>query len=218
MRPTIAELHDESKFILIESFHIDDTMRFLTGQLNTARESDRKTNKLIGRVFSFGFFLVCVFIGYKIGTSIVKGSIDKITVNQGIQSLYGILAMFFIILPIHELIHGLTFKYFKAPKVGYGVSIKAGMVYAYAQKFPISMPELRVLAMMPFLVLTTILCISLGFFPQYQAFIITILIIHTMACVGDFALTRYSIIHKNKEIYSYDDLEVEKKTYFFERI
>ncbi len=216
MRPTTEELHDESKFRLIQSFHVDDTMKFLMGQLN-ANDTDKKTNKWIGRFFGALIILSLGYLGYEFGKILATKGGDS-SLKSISQLLYGFLIMMFVVLPIHELIHGLTFKYFKAPKVGYGVSLKAGMVYAYAQKFPISMSELKVLAMMPFLILTSIFLILLVLMPQYQVVIVSILVLHTLACIGDFALTRYAFINQNRAIYSYDDLENEKKTYFFEAL
>lgn len=211
MRPTLEQLHDKNLFKEIASFHIDETLKFLMNSDGYGKTvEEKKPSSLFQK---FGVVLITI-----IGGLIGYFSVTWIKDLQGLQLGLGFLILFLGILPFHEWIHGLTFKSFKAPEVGYGISWKAGMVYAYAQKFPISMPELKKVAIMPFAVITPLLCIAWYLMPQYSTIFIFILLIHTMACIGDFALVYYAIKNKNKTIYTYDDLKVEKKTYFFEKL
>ncbi len=212
MRPTIEELHNDVNFNLIQSFHVDETMKFLLGQLDE-KPATKKTwkQKIVLGLIMIGLGAA----GYQIGKAAAGGNMQY--AQMGYQAGFGFLAMYLIALPIHEAIHALVFKYFKAPKVGFGVSLKAGMVYAYAQEFPISMPELITLAVMPFAITTPLLCIGWLILPQYMAFFITLLLIHSLGCIGDFALIRYALKNKHRQIFTYDDLLKEKKTYFFEK-
>jgi hypothetical protein len=211
MRPTLHDLHDEKKFNKIEDFHIDETMKFLMNldwfgkELETNIDSKKKTKNTIL------FFAVSALIGAFGG---------KFLINKDLNGLYFIItfALFFVvILPIHKTIHAILFKSFKAADVGFGIAPKAGMVYAYAQDFPISMKELIKVAIMPFAIITPILIGCIFLLPQYQTAIVAILLIHTLACIGDFALVKYGYKNKDKEIYTYDDIKNEKRTYYFEK-
>ena len=42
-------------------------------------------------------------------------------------------------------------------------------------------------------------------------------VIGETAIIGDFALIRYALKNKHRQIFTYDDLLKEKKTYFFEK-
>lgn len=125
---------------------------------------------------------------------------------------------FIAFLPIHEFIHGLAFKRIGAPKVGYGYSLKSLMVYAYSQNFPSTMREVALVAGMPFGVITTALIIGWILLPAYPVFWGFLLLIHTLGCIGDFALINYHRKNRHRTIYTYDDVEGERKTYFFEEV
>jgi hypothetical protein len=207
MRPSKEALQNENQYTLVSSFSTDDTLNFL---LNKKKENtdDKKPKSNIGMMLLmilsgvFGFFTVKHF-----------GN----TMGNKIHMLYALVALFLIVLPIHEFIHGLTFKALGAPKVGYGISWKGGMIYAYAQEFPISMQELKKVAIMPFLVITSVLAILLFVLPAFKSGVVLIQIFHTLACIGDFLLVKYAIKAAHKNHYTYDDILHERKTYFYNK-
>ncbi|MFM2392412.1 MAG: hypothetical protein RLZZ546_389, partial [Bacteroidota bacterium] len=45
MRPTLSELHDETKFNKIADFHIDDTMKFLSDPEGDGKAEIEKSSK-----------------------------------------------------------------------------------------------------------------------------------------------------------------------------
>jgi hypothetical protein len=205
MRPTLEQLHDENNYIETESFHIDDMMQFVNRELGfgtSKKESSKFKSSLV--------LIASMIFGGILGFGLIR-------FGGSTQMLIGFGVLMLVVLPIHEWIHGLTFKSFGAPDVGYGFSHKAGMIYAYAQNFPITMPELRKVAMMPFVVITPILIILLLLLPSYKAVILTILIIHTLSCMGDYSLIKYANRNMNKEVYTYDDIRDKKMSYFFEK-
>jgi hypothetical protein len=211
MRPILSELHDDTKFNKIADFHIDDTMKFLKDPNGYGSSETERPNKKTQAIGGIAFFVISIVVGYLAGKQIMASG------NSGIQLIAGFLGFMFIVLPIHEGIHALVFRSFNATDVGFGFAPKAGMVYAYAQDFPITIKELIKVAIMPFAIITPILVLGLYIFPNYVSVFVFLLIIHTMACIGDFALVKYGYENKDKKIYTYDDIRNEKRTYYFER-
>lgn len=212
-KPSIAQLHNPNNFSLIESFRIEEMMKFLMRELGVNPNSSNQTKKPLAQKI---FFVVLLFIaggafGYVIGKQIGQAKVDVWQIAAAFPVLI------FILLPIHEGIHGLVFKILGAEKVGFGWTPKSLMVYAYAQKFVMSLKENAIVAVMPFLVISLGLIIALGFIPSYKVLIITTLILHTYGCLGDFILIRYYMKNRHKEMFTYDDIDEEGMSYFFEK-
>ncbi len=62
-----------------------------------------------------------------------------------------------LLIPIHELIHGLLFRLFGAKDVRYGVVWKKLMFYAVAHDFAVNYRQMLVIALGPFFVLSGIM-------------------------------------------------------------
>jgi Putative zincin peptidase len=212
MRPTLEDIKNETKFRKVADFHVDDTMKFLMNPDEFGKPISEIPSKKSTAIAKAIYVLFSIVLGFFLGTAIISGGISAL------QLLLWFLVFMFIVLPIHEGIHALVFKAFKANDVGFGIAPKAGMVYAYAQNFPITMKELIKVAIMPFGVITPILIFGLYAFPGYFSMFLFLLIIHTIACMGDFALVKYGYKNRNKNIYTYDDIRNEKRTYYLESI
>jgi hypothetical protein len=211
MRPTIKELHNESRFNKLADFHIDDTFKFILNPDGYGKEPPQKPSAKDQALYGIFFFLLLAGLGFVCGAYLFAGKISSW------EFLLALATFILIVIPIHEGIHALVFKSFGARNVGFGLVPKAGMVYAYAQDFPISMKELVRVAVMPFLVISLLLILGLQTFPQYQFYFVFIFLIHTFVCFGDFALIKYAINNRHRKIYTYDDVKHAKRTYFFEK-
>jgi cellulose synthase/poly-beta-1,6-N-acetylglucosamine synthase-like glycosyltransferase len=218
MRPTLDELHQSDRYRLLESFPIDEMMAFVQRELNIKPKQPEKPISRSTRFLRLGtMMLLSGLFGYVLAYSLLSG-VDKQTIASGFWQLGAGFMAFFLILPIHEFIHGLAFKRLGAPRVGYGWAPKSLMVYAYSQNFPATMREVAFVAIMPFLVITTALLVGWVVWPSYSVFWITLLLVHTGGCLGDFALINYWYKNRHRVIYTYDDVEGEKRSYFFEQI
>lgn len=216
MRPTVDELHHSGRYRLIESVKIDEMNQFIMRELGTkpaAQQPGLRSWKdylkllIFGSVGgSVGFF--CTYFLFK--------DADKVSGQSILWQLVAAVVGLFVLLPIHEFIHGLAFKRIGAPKVGYGYSLKSLIVYAYSQNFPTTMREVAFVAVMPFSVITTGLIVGWIVLPTYSVFWAVLLIIHTTACIGDFVLINYWRKNRPRIIYTYDDVEGERMSYFFE--
>jgi hypothetical protein len=214
MKPSIEELHHSPDYELIESFHIDEMGQFLARELGM-KQPNATSSKPKLNTKTILFFLVLVGIGGLVGWAIGK-NLKSGEVDHGFDQLgLAFLSCFVILIPIHELIHALVFKVIGAEKVGFGWSTKSMIVYAYAQKFIMTLRENSWVAAMPFIVITLGLSLLWYLYPEWPFFWGTNLFLHTTACMGDFILIRYFFKNKQSLIYTYDDIEGEKRSYFF---
>lgn len=129
---------------------------------------------------------------------------------------YG-LAIAFALLPLHEYIHVLAYKSQGATNTSYDANLKKFYFMALADKFVANKKEFEVVALAPFVIITTIL--TFLFFivsSNWTLTIASILLAHTAMCSGDFGLLSYFEYNKYKQTVTYDDVE-NKISYFYGR-
>jgi hypothetical protein len=222
MKPTIEQLHNSPRYEFIESFHIDEMGHFLMRELGLKQPTTNTTKpKLDAKSILFFLFLAGIggVVGWGIGRFIPKSG-DSSTAFDALDTQFGLafIGFFVVLIPIHEVIHAVAFKALGAQKVGFGWSTKSMIVYAYAQKFAMTLRENSWVAVMPFIVITISLTILWYLFPQWQVFWGLSLFLHTSACIGDFILIKYYFKNKHHNLYTYDDIEGEKRSYFFKEV
>jgi len=137
-------------------------------------------------------------------------SLDTFLTNVGLGFW-----MFFVLLPVHELLHAAVYKIVGAPKVSFGGSWKKFIFYAVADRFMVDRKKFLFVALAPFFIINTGLVI-LFFTYSYPVNLIFLaaIILHTAGCFGDFALVSFMHRHRHQNIVTMDEV-AEKKTYFF---
>ena len=79
---------------------------------------------------------------------------------------------------------------------------------AIADKFVTSRREFKIIALAPFLIISSALFIaSFVSGEAWKLTLFTTLLIHSIACSGDFALLSYFEFNKKKNVVTYDDKE-----------
>lgn len=143
---------------------------------------------------------------------------DSFSFGEGlIHCSYGF-AIAFLLIPIHEYIHVLAYKSQGADQTSYDVNLKKFYFMAIADKFVASRKEFQIVALAPFVTISTVLLFLLFFVGNLWTFtILGTLLIHTAFCSGDFGLLSYFDFHKNKEVVTCDDKE-NGISYFYGRI
>jgi len=127
-------------------------------------------------------------------------------------------ALFALLIPIHELIHGIGYKLAGAPKVSYKAHIKKLIFYAMADRFVIASKPFILLAIAPFIIINSLLITGIAISPAHLNYILAgALLMHTSGCAGDFALISYYYVNRSKEIVTYDDQSAQI-TYFFTKL
>lgn len=217
-RPSVQSLYESGEYRLVESFTIDEMPQFLAREAGflevpgSGQAKKKATPKwmLMAMLLVFGAAFGAL-LGYSIKSTASQSWVPVVG-----QIALGVGGLLVIVLPLHEGIHALFFKILGAREVGFGYSRKGLMVYAYAQRFVMTLRENALVAAMPFLLITLTLVGCLVFLPGLRAAWIIVLLLHTVGCMGDFILIAHAWKNRMVSMYTYDDL-AEKRTYFFER-
>jgi hypothetical protein len=104
-----------------------------------------------------------------------------------------------------------------AANTSYDANFKKFYFMALANKFVANKREFQIVALAPFLVVSTILitCIFL-INENWKLSIMATLLAHTTMCSGDFGLLSYFDYHRDKDIVTYDEVE-SNISYFYSR-
>ncbi len=121
---------------------------------------------------------------------------------------------FFVLVPIHELIHGFVYKIAGAKDIRFGVSLQQGYAYAIAHNFVAHRLVFAWVAISPFIVINSILVLGAIILPQYAFYLIGVLLLHIAGTAGDFSMLNYLWFQRHQEVFTFDDA-VEHKTYFY---
>lgn len=123
----------------------------------------------------------------------------------------------FLLIPLHEYIHALAYRWQGAPRVSYDLQWKKLIFMAVADRFVASRRAFQIVAWAPFVVISTglLAAFSLASWPWSGAFL-GALFTHTACCSGDFGLLSYFDAHRDREVVTYDD-QAGKVSYFFVR-
>lgn len=172
-----------------------------------------KKNNIYTRTYNYLMLGGLTILGGLIGFKFATGTLDTTLFTH----LFLGFALTFLLIPFHEALHGIAYKIAGAQKVTYKAHWKKLTFYAIADKFPIGYKPFRYIALLPFIVITTIGIIMIFIFPEYWVLFLGILLAHSTFCGGDFALLSYMYIHRHWNILTVDDVE-EGKSFFFVHI
>jgi hypothetical protein len=122
--------------------------------------------------------------------------------------LAGTIFFLLILIPVHELIHLVTFKLMGAKHTRVFAQWEKFLFYAVADKFVMNHKEFIWLALPPFVLLNSLLLLALLLIDGPAQFAVwSALIFHSTGCIGDFVLIAY-LSEKNRRNYlSFDDLK-----------
>ncbi|WP_435354944.1 DUF3267 domain-containing protein [Emticicia sp. SJ17W-69] len=200
------ELEDNG-YILLDSLGHQELVPFIQTYI-------KKSTK-----YSITYYLCNFFVFILAGYAFMEG-FDKPSYNienRLTHFCYG-LGIAFVLLPIHEYIHVLAYKSQGATNTSYSANIKKFYFMALADKFVANKKEFEIIALSPFVIITSILSILLCLVnATWTLTIIGILLAHTSMCSGDFGLLSFFEFYKNKEPVTYDDVE-NGISYFYQKV
>jgi len=133
-----------------------------------------------------------------------------------IQAGTGILAGSILVIPFHELLHGLAYRILGARKIIFGADLSQLIFYVTARPYTVSGMQIHLLTLAPFIiinlltVITTVLIFQDGLL--FSAFF---LLSHNIMCIGDFAISGY-VNRTEGRVYTYDEPE-RKMSYFYQK-
>lgn len=200
LQPGISDLKNDNKFqLLIELGHKD-----LIPFVNEYYWKRKSWVTILHYIISLTILIVWLGVGFQ-----QKYSFDEWFTRFGFAVL-----SFFVLLPIHELIHGLVYKVAGAKDVRFGASLRQAYAYAIAHHFVANGPVFAWVAITPFMVINSILVLGAILLPQHAFYLTGVLLLHTSGTSGDFAMLNYLWVNRQQAIFTYDDA-AENKTYFY---
>ena len=121
----------------------------------------------------------------------------------------------FLLIPLHEFLHALAYKYVGAKKTSYDANWKKFYFMAMADQFVANYREFKIVALTPLVVISLGLLILIILpFGLWKFAFASILITHSLFSSGDIALLNYFETHKKDGLVTYDD-KGGRMTYFY---
>lgn len=125
------------------------------------------------------------------------------------------IGLFFLLIPLHEFIHGIMYKRAGATAVSYKAEWKKFIFFAMADKFVTFKKPFLYIALAPFVIINSLLFLLIIVGPSSQFFVwMGALFMHSAGCSGDFALVSYFYTFWEKDPVTFDDVEM-KVSYFY---
>ena len=205
MRHTVEQIQNNSRFKLLDKLHYDDIVEFATEYV---RKRTRSMRTYI--VFIIIFFLL-QWLAFLFG--IFVRDMNAISLLK--QFLYGLIISLTIVIPLHELIHALGYLILGAKKIRFGAVLKHFAFYAVADDFVANRNAFIFLALSPFIIVSLLNLAGFIFVQGYASYTyVSVLFFHATMCAGDFAMLSYFEFHRDKELYTFDNVG-EKISYFY---
>ncbi len=169
-----------------------------------------------GSPVSTGYWLLNAVIAGFIGFQLVgqhDAPLPEVLARLGL----GFFVFFLVLLPLHELIHGLAYRLVGAKVVSYHADWRKLTFYAAVDRFVASTGEFCGVALAPFAIINAGLL--LGYVlaePPVTWVCLGALWLHTAGCAGDFALVNFLYKHRHRALVTYDDVGA-AKSFFYAR-
>ncbi len=128
---------------------------------------------------------------------------------------FGVLTAFLLV-PLHEFIHLLTYKYLGATNVTIVPYIRYGYVLTLADQFIVGRQEMKWIALMPITIISgTGLAFLVVANDHWQIFVSAIILFHATLCLADFRILDYFLTNKSN-IVMYNNIR-DRVTYIYQR-
>ena len=189
-------------FELLDELHYDDLLSF------AARYFFEKTSWIT----RLHHALSLIVLGAIIATIFIRG-VHWLTALS--QFLLGFIVMFVVVLPLHEGLHALAYRMAGARNIRWKMIWRYLAAYVVAERFVASRRVFHFVALAPFVVITPLAIALAVAFPSWSVLWLTVLLWHTAGVSGDWALLNYYWLHRDRDIYTWDE---EGRSYFFARV
>jgi hypothetical protein len=204
---SVDELWNSGKYSLLKTLKYQEIVEFVFQNIRHKNPATR---------WYFGYNLVtliilatfCIYVHY-------SGNLNLKFIFK--YFLWGLMAGSFLVIPVHEIIHGISYLIQGAPKIFFGADFRQMIFYVSSDKYVISRRDFYLVALSPFIIINLFVLILIFFVDmEIVIFLISFALFHNIMCIGDFAMVSYFSHHKDKELYTYDDHK-ERTSYIFEK-
>lgn len=205
---TPEDLQNESEFELLTEISHHELREFVVSQITREKFIIR-----IYSVYQIAMVMLFTFVFTRGIVLAIKG-FPELIITVGIA----IACSLSVLVVIHETLHALAYLLFGARKISFGSDLRKFIFYALADKQVLAPGAFRVVALMPFVVVKVFCLIAIIIFygQNIVYFPMTVMCLHSLFCAGDMAMLAFYRLHRDKEIYNYDD-KSKGKTYFYTR-
>ncbi len=208
MRHTIDQIRKDPSFRLLDKLPHDNIVEFATEYIRKPTRS--MTSYLIVMVLFFVFQWSAYIYG------VVVSEMNAVSLLK--QFLYGLIISMTIVIPVHEFIHAMGYLLLGARKIRFGAAWRHFAFYAVADDFVVNRSGLIFLAISPFIIVSLLNLAGFIFVSGYASYTyISVMFFHATMCAGDFALLSYFEYHRDKELYTFDDVK-NKISYFYYKV
>lgn len=205
---TSEELRQDKRFQLLLVLEYDALLPFLHEQL-------REGTIIMKTYVGFLLFFVSMYCWEAMG-DVQAGliSLGHLAKATGL----GMLLAVTVLIVVHESIHGVAYKLMGAKKVSFGANWQKFYFYAIADKFVVGRKAFVFIALAPFLVVLGLSACSMLILPgHYKWMVLGAVFVHSLACVGDFAMLGFYEKHRHfAEMLTFDE-ESEGRSYVYVR-
>lgn len=126
-------------------------------------------------------------------------------------------ALFLIVLPVHELLHALAYRLVGAQDIRWDYSLRMMAVWVVAHRFVATTGPFVVVALAPFVIINAALIAAAIMVPKSSVFLLFVLLWHLHGSIGDWALLNFISIHRRRGFWTFDDADA-GKSYFYGRV
>jgi len=205
--PEVEELKNDNSFQQILELDFDDMIPFVISNIRKAGIFSSIYMAL--NIITLSVLIVLIVYGFLQGwlnwTILIK------------QFIAGVFAGSILVIPVHELFHGLAYRILGARKIRFGADLQQLIFFVTADRFPISGMEVYFLALLPFAAINALaMAVVILWLPQLIILFGFFLLTHNIMCIGDFAIVNYTLKEAG-DIYSFDEVE-KKKSYFYKKV
>lgn len=195
--PSINDLNNSKDYELLETIELANPMPFFKQYMN--KFTPWFFLYMFIQILTLGIFLALVFSD-----------------NSTLLFFLGIFVALFVLLPIHEFIHAVFYKFCGAKNIKFKVEWKKFVVYTIADKDVFAAKHLYWVANAPIIILTIVLTtLTIAFWGtpigEISAFAS---VVHAAMCGGDLSIINFFWVNRQKKLYTYDDVS-EGKSYFY---
>jgi len=202
----VEDLEDPSKYRELLKISYDDLIDFVLDYIRRRSE-----------VMIFFWSACIIFLGMAVTVRINIAGYFPVK-NIMLHSFLGLIIFPIALIPVHELIHIITYFFSGARRIRIGMDLKQYMFYVTAHRFVTGRKQFILVALTPFLIVSLALIFLVLYLPGLWKWSLSILLfVHATMCAGDFAMLNFYFLNRKKKIYTWDDFE-RKTAYFYEEI
>lgn len=206
MATSVEDLEDHTRFRQILKIPYDELVVFVLDYI-------RRKSWLM--VLFWSACLISLLIALNLRINIAGYFPER---NIIFHSVLGLIILPVLCIPLHESLHIIPYLLAGARKIRIGMDLKQYLFYVTAHRHVATARQFRIVAIMPFLILSITSAFLIYFLPGLWKWSMSLfMFVHITMCAGDFAMLNFYFLNRHKKIFTWDDAD-QKIAYFYEEI